>query len=117
MLDAFQAINGHVAWKSRLTRYIRGEALEIDPKAVCSDKECTLGRWINDRFGTYHTVPEFQTMQILHSNFHACACEIIWLVDNGDTTRAQELLKGEYEQVSQEIKKTIIDFDKRFRFD
>lgn len=103
-MNFLDAMNAHVLWKQRLTRYLEGRSDErLEPGIVTQDHLCDLGRWIYDNGGRYCASPIFIDVQNEHIRFHEMAARIIRLVDEGLPDQARQLLEGEYAHLSQHL--------------
>lgn len=114
MIDFYDTISAHIAWKKRLGEYIEGTGETLDSEEVCRDDRCALGRWIYAHEASFKTVPEYKQMRILHANFHQCAGDVIRLADQHQKEKAIALLSGEYSAISHQVKKSIIEFSKLY---
>lgn len=104
------ALNAHLAWRSRLTNVLNGTSTEqMDLSEVSQDNCCTLGRWI---YGAarqkYAHLPEWEALRVAHADFHLCAGEVLKAHQQRNSEAASALLKGPFVQTSQETKDTLV---------
>ncbi len=113
-LDFDAVILAHQNWKKklRLASNEPGEAAKLDPKAICKDNLCDLGKWIYGVGQTCcGTAPEFGRLKSKHASFHQCAGEIAEKAKAGDIMAAKTLLHGQFNALSDET----VDLIKRLR--
>ncbi len=102
-LDFLGAIESHQQWKSRLSNYLNDISTEtLNHEDVCRDDLCVLGKWINNTGAQkYGQSPTFSELKMAHASFHLAAGSIIRLKDQGQESKADELLhRGEYPKQS-----------------
>jgi hypothetical protein len=113
MMNFFEAINAHVAWKLRLRKHIDGVSEEVlDPEVVGCDDKCALGQWIYRTVDAYDSMPLFHQVRVQHADFHRCAAEIIVAADEGKKDKAEQLLHDDYGQLSHMIVKSLTKLSK-----
>lgn len=118
-MNFLQAQNTHVMWKAHLERYL----LEPDQKnsnfntETAGDKTlCDLGIWLEDKKDILGQSEHYQTVQILHDEFHALVAQVIKSIKNDDTEKATSLMKGRYKEVSHQLKITLSKMAKEFDY-
>lgn len=108
-LDFQAAVAAHQKWKTRLRSCIDGTSEEtLDPRIVCQDNQCVLGKWINGQGGErFATSPIFAKMKATHAEFHICASEVLVSVYAGKKTLAEEKLADEFSRLSIRVQKNL----------
>lgn len=102
-----EAINAHVAWKMKLSVYLRHPNGSIKSTDAGADNICELGRWINGEGAIkYSETAEFIALKHEHTNFHKCAGSVIEKADNGSAT-SQDIALGSGSEFSQTSSKTV----------
>ncbi len=106
-LDFQAAVAAHQKWKTRLRDCIDGTSQEtLDPRVVCQDNQCVLGKWINghggERFGTS---PAFARLKATHAEFHICAGEVLVSVYSGNKAEAEEKLGDDFSRLSLRVQR------------
>jgi len=105
-LNFKSAIEAHMKWKARLSRYVAGTSDErLDASVVCQADQCVLGKWIYGvGSANYGADDLFNKLKTTHTEFHTCAGRVISEADNGNTEHAASLLnEGHYPRISREI--------------
>lgn len=101
------AIEAHQQWKMRLQAVIEMRSDEkLDPKAVCLDDQCDLGKWIHgDGGGQFAGDPQFADLRRKHAYFHVCAGRVLSLAQSGQNERAMVEMSsmGEFSRVSRAV--------------
>lgn len=104
-INILDAINAHILWKIRLEKYLNGTSEEkLDPKVICLDNQCKLGKWIH---GTAQE--HFQDDESLvylrdeHAKFHVFASHIVSSVQANNPGAAQEIFDGDYKYTSRKV--------------
>lgn len=95
--DFSSARSKHLAWKSRLRRFLDGqESMTVD-QAV-SHRDCDLGKWLySDGMSKYGTFAEMQELEKIHAKMHGLIRTIIKNREAGESSIAEQ----NYEQVGQ----------------
>jgi Chemoreceptor zinc-binding domain len=108
-LDFQEAIEAHQKWKARLQACIDGNSKEsLDPRVVCRDDQCVLGKWINGPgASSYGSKPVFSQLKIEHAQFHVLASEVLLGTYSGRTEEAMKKLDGVFTQSSLRTKKLL----------
>ena len=95
-LNMKDAIDAHVAWKTRLAAQLSGagsEALEVG--VVASDDRCALGKWIHsDGKKMFGHLPEFAELRCQHAQFHLNAGNVLLAAHNDGYEAADKMLHG-----------------------
>jgi hypothetical protein len=48
VINLYDAVLAHKAWKRRLFEYLEGRSKEnLEPSKICVDHQCVLGKWIH----------------------------------------------------------------------
>jgi hypothetical protein len=98
-----EAIESHLAWKSRLAEAVRGEGQSPDPREAGDDKSCALGRWLSGagsrRYGHFDS---FTDLREMHAEFHRVARKIAER-QKDDPKRARQILQQELHPASERI--------------
>ena len=102
VINMYDAMLVHSAWKKRLNEYLEGRSNEnLQPANIRVDNLCVLGKWIHNggktRFGHH---PEYAKLVEEHAKFHEHAAQVVLAHQLGDTRLAQEILKGSFEEQS-----------------
>jgi hypothetical protein len=105
-INIMEAINAHIHWKIRLEKYLDGTSEEkLDPKLICRDDQCKLGKWIHGPALKYFHDDD-QTLHHLrdvHALFHVAAASIVTSVQANDLAAAEALMDGEYTHASRKV--------------
>lgn len=89
-----EAIQAHLKWKARLKNYVDGVSKEnLDPKVVCMDDQCPLGKWIYGSGARHQHLSSYEKLRHEHADFHIAAAEVVELVQKGSKKDAIILLK------------------------
>jgi hypothetical protein len=104
-LNIMDAVNAHIQWKIRLEKYINGTSEEVlDPKVVCRDDLCKLGKWIHDSgVNHFQDDEELIILREHHAQFHLVAGEVVAKVQMNDKEAARALMKVEYMAASRNV--------------
>lgn len=106
-LNFRKAIEAHQKWKTRLQAVIEMKSDEaLDPKVVCRDDQCDLGKWIHGAGGGQFTGdPQFVELRRKHAYFHVCAGRVLSLAQAGQKDRAMVEMAsmGEFSRVSRAV--------------
>ena len=117
-LDFKGAIDAHMKWKARLSRYVEGTSTEsLDAGVVSQDDQCVLGKWIYGvGLASYGGEPLFKELKAVHARFHASAGQIVAEVHKGNAGRAQDMLnRGDYSKISRDITHLLAKLFVRFK--
>lgn len=108
-LDFQAAVAAHQKWKNRLQACIDGCGEEtIDPRVVCQDNQCVLGKWINGPGGvTFAGSVIFSQLKIEHAQFHVIASNVLLAVYGGRADEAKVMLDGIFIQSSLKVQKLL----------
>lgn len=114
-IDVMEAINAHVRWKIRLEKYLSGTSEEqLDPKIVCRDDQCVLGKWIHGVAHEHFQNDEgFKTLRTDHAQFHVVAGKVVTSVQSNDKATAEALMKNEYLQASRKVVHDLTELSKQ----
>jgi hypothetical protein len=97
------AMVAHMRWKFRLTDAIEGKSAEkLDPKMVCRDDQCDLGKWIHAPGQPGNDV-DFAELKREHAVFHVQAAAVLDAIGAKKAQQAQEILNGPYSKVSANV--------------
>jgi hypothetical protein len=102
VINLYDAVLAHLAWKRRLFEYLEGRSKEdLQPSKICVDNLCVLGKWIHSdgkvRFGEESV---FLKLVEEHAKFHVHAAKVVEAHQVGDTNLALELLAGSFDAQS-----------------
>jgi hypothetical protein len=116
-LDVLDAINAHVHWKMRLEKYINGTSEEkLDPKMICLDNQCKLGKWIHSTaVEHFHDDESLTDLREEHTKFHVFASRIVENVQAGNKTAAQDLMDGDYKYTSRKVVFALTELSKQLQ--
>lgn len=108
-LDFQAAVAAHQKWKTRLQACIDGTSQEvIDPRMVCQDNQCVLGKWINGPGGNeFAGSATFSQLKVEHAQFHIIASEVLLSVYGGRGNEAKQKLEGIFVQASLRVQKLL----------
>ncbi len=108
-LDFQAAIAAHQRWKIRLQACIDGNSQEvIDPRIVCQDNQCILGKWINGHAAAkFGGSAIFSQLKAEHAQFHLIASEVLQAVYGGRASEAKEKLDGIFIRSSLKVQKLL----------
>lgn len=107
--DFEAAIAAHIDWKMKLLKYLEKPDGSLQHQNVCLDNACALGKWLygdGKKFKSKHE-SIYEELRNSHAGFHETAGQIIQLINAGDSSEAERLLRpgGPYVQISE---KTVI---------
>lgn len=92
-MDFQAAINAHVGWKIKLSKYLRQTDGSLDPRAIERDDACDLGRWMRgegaDQCGDK---PVFLKLRADHAKFHKAAADIVRKANAGQKVSSETAL-------------------------
>lgn len=102
VINMYDAMLAHAAWKRRLNDYLEGRSKEnLEPNKIGVDHACMLGKWIHSdgqvKFGDQ---PAFVKLVEEHAKFHQNAAKVVEAHQTGNTSLAQEILAGSFEEQS-----------------
>jgi len=94
-LNMKDAIDAHIAWKTKLEGQIGDGADRLEIGEVASDSRCVLGNWLHGQ-GKQHfgVLPEFTDLMRDHLQFHLTAGKILMEIRNGKHEEARKMLHG-----------------------
>ena len=105
-----EALAAHGAWKLRLkTAVITGQGDVTSHHARCDDR-CAFGRWLYGASldeGQRQTKP-YQVVRRLHADFHSSAADVLQAAEQGESARARDLLRDEFEPRSEVLKRALM---------
>ncbi len=106
VINIYDAVTAHRAWKKRLIDYLEGNSTEdLQPATICKDHLCVLGKWIySDGKVRFGQEPTFIKLVDEHASFHVQAAKVVEAHQQGNTALAQQVLAGDFEEQS---KKTV----------
>jgi hypothetical protein len=106
VINLYDAVMAHKAWKRRLFEYLEGRSKEVlEPQKICVDHLCVLGKWIHsDGKALLGHQPEFVNLVSEHAKFHVHAAKVVEAHQAGDTDTAMQILTGSFDEQS---KKTV----------
>ena len=110
-VNFLQIINTHAVWKSILNEMLANELrikINLDPDHLKKDNLCHFGQLIQTYPQRFSALPSFVGVRNLHKNFHGISSEIVRLYQDGQLTKATELLNGRFELVSRNLKSKLI---------
>jgi len=80
-MDFDSALDAHVAWKMKLSTYLRKPDGSLKADDILPDNRCVLGKWIYGEGATYSTLAEYKTLQQAHTQFLAAAADVVRRAD------------------------------------
>jgi hypothetical protein len=107
VVNLYDAVLAHNAWKKRLFEYLEGQSREeLNPAKIGVDHQCVLGKWIHtDGIAKFGKMPEFIKLVEEHARFHAHAASVVEAHLSGKTQMAMEILTGSFEEQSRKTVK------------
>lgn len=97
------AMVAHMRWKFRLTDYVAGKSAErLDPKVVCRDDHCELGKWIHGEAAN-RADPDLEELRREHAAFHTHASGVIEAFIATKRLEAETILAGPYTVASTKV--------------
>jgi hypothetical protein len=102
VINMYDAMLAHAAWKTRLNEYLEGRSKEsLEPGNIRVDHLCLLGKWIHSEGkANFGDQPAFIKLVEEHAKFHHHAAIVVEAHHIGDTRLAQEILSGLFEEQS-----------------
>ncbi len=102
VINIYDAVLAHQAWKKRLMEYMDGRSKEdLQPSKICKDNLCVLGKWIHSngkvQFGKEQV---FVKLVDEHAKFHVDAAKVVEAHQEGKEELAREILAGSFEEQS-----------------
>jgi Chemoreceptor zinc-binding domain len=102
VINIYDAVLAHQAWKKRLMDYMDGRSKEdLQPSKICKDNLCVLGKWIHSngkvQFGKEQV---FVKLVDEHAKFHVDAAKVVEAHQEGKEGLAREILAGSFEEQS-----------------
>lgn len=109
VVNLYDAVLAHKAWKKRLFELLEGRSTEkLDPAKIGVDHLCVLGKWIHaEGKADYGKLPEFVTLVEEHAIFHQRAASVVETYQAGKTEQAMEILTGSFEDQSRKTVKCL----------
>jgi hypothetical protein len=109
VVNLYDAVLAHNAWKKRLFEYLEGQSKEeLNPLKIGVDHQCILGKWIHsDGIADFGDHPEFIKLVEEHARFHAQAASVVEAHLAGKTNLAMEILTGSFEEQSRKTVKCL----------
>jgi methyl-accepting chemotaxis protein len=77
-------------------------AEKLDPKVVCRDDQCDLGKWIHER-KKIDKGAEHAELAREHAAFHVHAASVLDAVAANKAQEAQQILDGPYARISAKV--------------
>ncbi len=100
-LSGFEAmIAAHRAWRETLQDAIVGRGDPINVERASADNVCALGHWIYGEGKACAGTREYEDLRDKHAQFHRCAGEVARLAQGGHTASAQQVLAGQFTELS-----------------
>ena len=88
-IDFTSAANKHLAWKTRLRRFLNGKETLTEAQ-LTSHRDCDLGKWIySGGMEKYGHLNEMQAMEKEHAQFHTRIKTLVSLKKEGKTNQAE----------------------------
>ena len=102
VINMYDAMLAHAAWKKRLNEYLEGRSKEsLEPRNIGVDHACMLGKWIySDGRAQFGDQPAYTKLVEEHARFHQHAAQVVEAHQVGDTQLAREILTGIFEEQS-----------------
>lgn len=116
--DFQSAINAHIDWKMKLTKYLQNPDRSLEHKKVSLDNLCVLGKWIYGDGQNFKYLDQkiFEKLRLSHAEFHATAGHVIELLDQNKISEAEKLLApgGTYIRISDQTVGLIKDLQQLY---
>lgn len=93
-------IAAHRAWREKLLEAIAGRGEPINVERTSVDHACALGQWIYGEGKSSAGSREYEDLREKHALFHRCAGEVAKLAQSGDGVSAQNVLAGQFTELS-----------------
>jgi len=118
-INILDAINAHVRWKIRLDRCLNGTSEEtLDPKVICRDDQCVLGKWIHGPAQKhFHGNEYLNILREHHANFHILASRVVERIQANDKLAAEKILFGDYNEHSRIVIRDLTELGKNLAID
>ncbi|HAF44369.1 MAG: hypothetical protein A2100_03765 [Sideroxydans sp. GWF2_59_14] len=109
VINLYDAVLAHSAWKRRLFLYLEGQSTEdLQPAKICVDYLCVLGKWIHsDGKAHFGDQAEFVKLVEEHAKFHVHAASVVDAHQSGKTDLAMEILTGSFDEQSRKTVKCL----------
>ena len=118
-INIMDAINAHVRWKVRLDRCLNGTSEEtLDPKVICRDDQCVLGKWIHGTAPKHFNGDEYlNILREHHAKFHVLAASVVERIQANDKAAAEKILFGDYNETSRNVIRDLTELGKHLAID
>jgi Chemoreceptor zinc-binding domain len=102
VINLYDAVLAHKAWKKRLFEYLEGRSKEnLEPNKIGVDYLCVLGKWIHsDGMAHFGSEPDFIKLVGEHAKFHQHAAKVVEAHQLGNSNLAMEILTGSFDEQS-----------------
>ncbi|MFH0933767.1 MAG: CZB domain-containing protein [Pseudomonadota bacterium] len=102
VINLYDAVLAHSAWKKRLFLFLEGQSKEdLQPAKIAVDYLCVLGKWIHsDGKAHFGHEPDFIKLVEEHAKFHVHAASVVEAHLAGNTNRAMDILTGSFDEQS-----------------
>ncbi len=102
VINVYDAVLAHRAWKSRLADYLEGRSKEdLQPAKIGVDNLCVIGKWIHGSGkAQFWDQPDFVNLVEEHAKFHVHAANVVEAHQKGDDKLAKEILTGAFDEQS-----------------
>ncbi|MBI5006538.1 MAG: CZB domain-containing protein [Nitrosomonadales bacterium] len=109
VINLYDAVLAHTAWKRRLFEFLEGQSKEnLQPDKIRVDYLCVLGKWIHsDGKAHFGDQPEFIKLMEEHAKFHVHAASVVEAHLAGKTDQAMEILTGSFDDQSRKTVKCL----------
>lgn len=109
VINLYDAVLAHTAWKRRLFEFLEGQSKEnLQPDKIRVDYLCVLGKWIHsDGKAHFGDQPEFIKLMEEHAKFHVHAASVVEAHLAGKTDQAMEILTGSFDEQSRKTVKCL----------
>lgn len=104
-----EAIRAHGAWKMRLRSAVQTQERDLPVDAICSDSACRFGKWLSEIAGKHTGDAHYETVRVLHKEFHHHAGDIAKMIRDGQDDRARTALadSGQFLAKSSELTRAL----------
>ena len=110
-----KAMAAHKEWKIRLENAIKTGKSEFSPAIVKTDNSCEFGKWLDNLPSADKSSLDYQTVKVLHAEFHKVAADILQFAVMGKKEEAIKKFSfgGTYGLASSKLMNAMFDWKKK----
>lgn len=114
-MDFDGAVAAHVAWKTKLSRYLRNPDKSLKAADIALDNQCALGQWLYGEGEKYSSDPQFSELKKQHTTFHREAADLIRRADRGENVTEEAGLgaNSPYGKASAQVVQSIVQMKQK----